>query len=129
MLSGRGRMQMDLMLFKDNIEPKWEHPANHQGGACLVNLPDKDLKLVEDAWMNLVMACIGERFEDGDQINGCMLNVKKKEIRLSLWIRDTPPETVDRITSTFGCVLKLRSHRTEFRPHEVVQKKSRFYRN
>ncbi len=38
-------------LFKDNIDPKWEHPKNAQGGCWTANVPKTpNAKQTLDAW-------------------------------------------------------------------------------
>jgi translation initiation factor 4E len=52
-------------LFKKDIEPKWESPANASGGSWSANIPQpknhEAKRRLDEWWMHAVMACIGER--------------------------------------------------------------------
>ena len=42
-------------MFRDDVEPKWEHPANAKGGSWLIVLPQQARKtLVDRYWLNTV---------------------------------------------------------------------------
>lgn len=53
--------------FKHGIRPEWEAPACVKGGEWVFAVPAKNKKLVDDWWLYLVLACIGENFTEGNQ--------------------------------------------------------------
>lgn len=80
-------------IFKEGIEPKWEDQANTRGGKWIVQMPPKlRASHLDQNWMWMVLACIGENFEDSDQICGCVVSVRKQNDRLALWTRDAHNE-------------------------------------
>lgn len=70
----------DYYLFKEGIKPMWEDSNNVNGGRWLV-IVDKhkrNMKL-DQYWLELMMAIIGEQFEEyGDHICGAVVNVRQK---------------------------------------------------
>eukprot|EP00695_Tsukubamonas_globosa_P000446 TRINITY_DN1355_c0_g1_i1.p2 TRINITY_DN1355_c0_g1~~TRINITY_DN1355_c0_g1_i1.p2 ORF type:complete len:197 (+),score=26.56 TRINITY_DN1355_c0_g1_i1:429-1019(+) len=74
-------------LFREGVEPKWEDPANSQGGKWLLVLSKRYLKSIDKFWENLVLGCIGETFPEGDFINGCVISIRKNQDKIALWLR------------------------------------------
>jgi translation initiation factor 4E len=85
----------DYYLFKSSSEPEWEHESNKGGGRWGFSLNRKDINLankVDDYWLNLLLAIIGEQFEDSDEINGIVVQKKPGEYRFGIWTRACPDE-------------------------------------
>jgi len=95
-------------LFKDNIEPKWEHPANEKGGKWTIII-GKTKGLLDRYWLWLLLACVGEQLEDDEnQICGAVVNVRKNQDKLSIWTKDADnKEAVMRIGRNIKRVLEL----------------------
>ena len=79
----------DYCLFKEGIEPEWEDPRNEKGGSWTINPKDvgKQQQDVDDMWLQGVMACIGDQFEESDEICGLMVSVRTRGNRMQLWTR------------------------------------------
>ena len=78
-----------IILFKNGIEPKWEHPQNHFGCHHECNLVDINSEETDQIWHNLVFALVGETFPFMQYINGVRFldRVKKfKSIKIEVWI-------------------------------------------
>ncbi|KAJ1547862.1 hypothetical protein HK096_010253 [Nowakowskiella sp. JEL0078] len=75
-------------LFKEGVQPMWEDKANQIGGKWVVQIgkATRD-KLVDPSWLNAVLACIGEEFEESDEICGLVMSVRKTQDRIALWTR------------------------------------------
>jgi len=75
-------------VFKEGIEPTWEDTQNIKGGKWVVSIKnsqrDSQLNLL---WMWSVLACIGNTFEDEDEICGVVVSIRKGSDRISLWTR------------------------------------------
>jgi translation initiation factor 4E len=41
-------------LFKDGIEPKWEHEQNRSGGKWVYQIPKRDRAATDDLWLDTV---------------------------------------------------------------------------
>jgi len=93
-------------LFKENIEPKWEHSDNSKGGKWILTAPKgSDL---DQLWLWTVLAVIGENFEEENEINGCVVSRRKPNDRLALWTRTSGHEAAQRrIGAKFKQVLEL----------------------
>lgn len=63
----------ELSLFKKDIKPMWEDPANTKGGQWVIRLRKNQL---DRSWENVCMAMLGEQFLVGDEICGIVLTTK-----------------------------------------------------
>lgn len=43
-------------------------------------------------WLHVVLSCIGEHYDDGDEICGVVVNVRMKQNRISLWTKTAANE-------------------------------------
>mmetsp|Transcript_6077 Transcript_6077/g.10428 ORF Transcript_6077/g.10428 Transcript_6077/m.10428 type:complete len:197 (+) Transcript_6077:116-706(+) len=76
-------------LFRSNIEPKWEDPANANGGRWTITVAQSGRKtLIDQYWLKTVLSCIGERLDDDNQICGIVVSVRKAQDKISLWTRN-----------------------------------------
>eukprot|EP01126_Amoeba_proteus_P034907 TRINITY_DN3501_c0_g1_i12.p1 TRINITY_DN3501_c0_g1~~TRINITY_DN3501_c0_g1_i12.p1 ORF type:complete len:177 (-),score=31.48 TRINITY_DN3501_c0_g1_i12:451-915(-) len=79
----------DYHLFKQGIEPKWEDVTNSKGGQWVVSLKNKPRENLTNTWLHLVLAVIGANFDEGEEIVGCVVSVRKTGgNRLAVWTRD-----------------------------------------
>lgn len=94
--SASGTVAIDaLMLFKDGIEPQWEHPANANGGHLQIQLKPNTVTgpQMDEYWNNTVLGMIGGMIEPNDMITGIRLVDKlsgsgpktANAIRIELW--------------------------------------------
>ena len=74
-------------FFVKNIEPAWEDPANAKGGRYQLRIPSTPNQpfLSNKLWEDLVLGLVGEQFTYPDEINGIVLNIKKKFNIISVW--------------------------------------------
>jgi translation initiation factor 4E len=76
-------------VFKKGIEPKWEDPSNEKGGKWTAII-GKQKGLLDRMWMWMLLACIGQVLEeDGDAICGAVVNVRRQQDKLCIWMRDS----------------------------------------
>lgn len=50
------------------IEPKWEDPRCEHGGKWTAMIPKAQPQMLDSAWLHAVLACIGEQFDEGDEV-------------------------------------------------------------
>jgi len=92
-------------IMKEGIRPEWEDPRNITGGEWMLPFLRKKSN-VNDWWVNLAMALIGEFFDDGDIITGGCVAVRKTQFRLNIWVSDkTNQDAIVRIGKQFKEVL------------------------
>ncbi|CAD7695665.1 unnamed protein product [Ostreobium quekettii] len=84
----------DYCLFKEGIEPEWEDPRNDKGGSWTISPKDvgRQQSDVDEMWLQAVMACIGDQFEESDEICGLMVSVRARGNRMQLWTRTASNE-------------------------------------
>jgi len=92
-------------LFKEHIEPKWEHSDNSKGGKWIVTVKGQKDQL-DKMWLWSILACIGENFEDGSEICGIVVSIRKPLDRLALWTKTASNEHIQR---SIGSTLKKSS--------------------
>ena len=72
-------------MFKEGVEPSWEDKANSKGGKWTCVVPKLKIKDLDEFWLNVALACIGEQFQIGDDISGVVVSIRKGQDRISLW--------------------------------------------
>jgi len=83
-------------LFKDGVEPKWEDTENRQGGKWIVTCKSGLKELLDKWWMWTVLGCIGENFDDENEVMGCVVSIRKGQDRLALWTKTWSKEDIQR---------------------------------
>jgi len=114
----------DYHLFKEGVEPKWEHEENKKGGKWVVTGNPKKKELLDNLWLWTILACIGENFEEEGEICGCVVSVRKSQDRVSLWTKTASKEQVTKsIGATWKKTLELPSTMTiGYQAHEDSMK-------
>ncbi|KIW07072.1 uncharacterized protein PV09_01962 [Verruconis gallopava] len=81
----------DYHLFKAGVRPEWEDANNKHGGKWSYSFRDKKLININDLWLHVMLAAIGETLEDEDdgEVMGVVVNVRKGFYRIGLWTRST----------------------------------------
>ena len=73
-------MGTDFHLFKEGIEPKWEDAKCAKGGKWTYFFPkSKDPSSLDDCWLSLLLAMIGEQFCEPSEICGAVVSVRQKQ--------------------------------------------------
>jgi hypothetical protein len=82
---------IDVMLFREGIKPMWEDDANKRGGKISIKLRKG---LATHLWEELVLALVGEQFEDSviRDVCGAVLSVRYHDDTISLWVRNAEDE-------------------------------------
>jgi len=80
-----------------HAHPQWEDPAfkkddEQHGGKWTFIV--KDRKLLDECWLNTVLALIGEQFTDPSEIAGAVVSVRKQQAKLCLWTRTEQNQAV-----------------------------------
>jgi len=83
-------------LFKETTEPKWEHADNIRGGKWIAACKSGNRDQLDKMWLWTVLACIGENFEDENEICGCVVSIRKGQDKLALWTRTSNNEQIQR---------------------------------
>jgi len=118
-------------LFKDGIEPKWEDIQNQNGGKWVVTLPKAKRESMDQLWLHLILALIGETFPDSNEICGAVTSVRKANDRLALWTRNTArPEATKDIGRQLKEVLNMGAKETVgYQVHKDSIKQNRSFSN
>lgn len=82
-------VKADYHLFKQGVRPEWEDPQNKHGGKWAYTTKERKGVPIDDLWLNLLLATIGETLEDDNdgEIMGVVVNIRKGFYRLGLWTR------------------------------------------
>jgi len=100
----------DVSFFKKGITPAWEDPHCAKGGRWVVKLEKIRPEQMDETWLNLMLALIGEQtFEDGDNdiVCGAVLsNRAKGASKLALWLKTSSKDPVIRIGQQYIEIMK-----------------------
>ncbi|GAM21844.1 hypothetical protein SAMD00019534_050190 [Acytostelium subglobosum LB1] len=94
-------------LFKEDIEPKWEHEANKRGGKW--SIATRDRTAMDNQWLQTVMACIGETFDYSDEVCGVVFSSRKAGDKITLWTKHGQDEKAAKDIGSYGnkCLYEL----------------------
>lgn len=82
-------VKSDYHLFKQGIRPEWEDAQNKHGGKWAYTSREKRNVPIDELWLNVMLAAIGETLEDEEEgeVMGVVVNVRKGFYRIGLWTR------------------------------------------
>ena len=107
-------LKSDYHLFKQGVRPEWEDAQNKNGGKWAYQFKDKRAVNIDELWLHVMLAAIGETLE-GDEANevmGVVVNVRKAFYRIGVWTRTTgakgSKDALMEIGRKFKEVLKLK---------------------
>jgi translation initiation factor 4E len=82
-------LKSDYHLFKQGVRPEWEDLQNKHGGKWAFQFKDKRATPIDEIWLQVMLAAVGETLEgeDSDEIMGVVVNVRKGFYRIGLWTR------------------------------------------
>lgn len=103
---------IDFSLFKKDITPAWEDEACEGGGRWIAKLEKSKPVNFDGLWMDLVLAVIGENFENigGQCIVGVVFAWRPKNIsKVAVWLSEREEEKVMPIGHAFRRLLQARS--------------------
>jgi translation initiation factor 4E len=118
---------VDIHIFKDGIRPVWEDQANRDGGKWILRLKKG---LAHRYWEALLLALVGEQFEDSDELCGCVLSCRFSEDIISVWNKQSHNRnSCIKIRDTLRRVLEIPLGATfEYKPHVEAIKDLKSYR-
>lgn len=99
---------------------------NAKGGKWSIRLRKG---VADRLWEDLILALIGDQFEDEDEVCGCVLSVRIQEDIISIWNKDeSNNQVLNRIRETTRRVLNLPTSTVfEYKSHnESLQDKGSF---
>lgn len=120
-------------IFREGIEPAWEHPKNMEGGKFVLTLNKKDSKTgkLDEYWLYTVLAVLGETIDKtGDEVNGAVVSIRKSQDRIALWLKDSkPPEHCIMIAERWKKALEIEKIPVKFQAHKDAAKSGNSFRN
>jgi len=108
-------VKSDYHLFKKGVRPEWEDSQNKHGGKWSYSFKDKRSINIDELWLHTQLAAIGETLEDdGTEVMGVVINVRKGFYRVGVWTKTTgksgSKEGLMKIGSNFKEVLQIGSN-------------------
>ncbi|KAL7721885.1 Eukaryotic translation initiation factor 4E [Entamoeba marina] len=96
---------IDSFFFRKDIEPK----TTENGGKLLFNLELNDKDFIEDIWLKLLLACIGETFELRDKLNGVSFSLRSLG-KFFIWVNTDTTEDLQKMIVYLRKFLNLPSN-------------------
>lgn len=92
-------------MFKEDIKPMWEDPANANGGKWVITMRNNPA-LLDRCWSWLAMGLVGQELDDrDDMICGAVVSLRSRIDRIQLWIRQK--DDVERVNAIGKKLVKL----------------------
>ncbi|KAL9050870.1 MAG: hypothetical protein Q9162_006379 [Coniocarpon cinnabarinum] len=84
-------VKADYHLFKKGVRPEWEDLQNKHGGKWAYTTKERKGVPIDDLWLQVMLAAIGETIEDDNdgEVMGVVVNVRKTFYRIGLWTKTT----------------------------------------
>ena len=118
-------------IFKDDIKPMWEDPANARGGKWVISM--RNPALLDRCWTWLVFGLVGEELDAGDDICGAVMSRRGRGDRIAVWVRDKDnTDVINSIGRRLLSLLDLKNERTismEFQLNEDALRTGTSYNN
>jgi translation initiation factor 4E len=82
-------LKSDYHLFQAGVRPEWEDPQNKHGGKWSYQFKDKRKVNIDELWLHVMLAAIGNTLEDEEdgEVMGVVVNVRKAFYRIGVWTR------------------------------------------
>lgn len=82
-------LKSDYHLFKAGVRPEWEDSQNKHGGKWSYQFKEKRNVAIDELWLHVMLAAIGETLEDEEdgEVMGVVVNVRKAFFRVGVWTR------------------------------------------
>lgn len=74
-------------MFRQGVKPTYEDKVNAAGGKWVAEIPKQQERALNNMWLNLMMAIVGETFSDGSDITGAVFQAKHRKMKISLWTK------------------------------------------
>ena len=109
------------LVFRNGIVPTTTDVNNCNGGR-LMYYYDKtsNESNINEQWLDILLACIGEQFPHSEYISGCVLNSREHQILILLWLQTTDRIIIKCIGSKLKQLLHLTASNVLFQPHSDV---------
>ena len=104
----------DYYLFRDGIAPMWEDSKNKDGGKITITLKKNvDFEFLDKLWLHSVLGCIGEQFDDENFICGVVLNIRKHQNRINIWLGNSEKDNVIVVANRWKELLEINKTRMQ----------------
>ena len=109
----------DYYFFRSNIKPMWEDPLNKDGGKITITFK-KDIsnEEIDKWWLYTVLGCIGEQYDEPDIICGVVLNIRKHQNRINIWLNDSDKDKVESVAAKWKELLEINNMEMSFLKHD-----------
>lgn len=112
----------DYYFFKNDIIPMWEDNNNKDGGKMTIIFKkyndNKKKDFLDKTWLYTVLSCVGEQFYDSDFICGIVLNVRKHQDRVNIWINTSSYEYINKIGLKWKDIIENKKITISFIKHD-----------
>ena len=85
---------VDYSLFKEGITPAWEDAALKNGGRWVMKLDKVRAQTLDDLWLSVSLALIGEAFlpHGGEVVCGAVVSLRNRVSKIALWLSTAKDE-------------------------------------
>eukprot|EP00126_Sphaerothecum_destruens_P014040 Sdes_comp24078_c0_seq1m22140 len=113
-------------LFKSGIHPSWEDPKNANGGRFFYAFPKNEVKgkdrkdTLNDLWLDILLALIGETLDDDDEACGVVLAIRKFQEKFAIWTSDHQSEAqIKKMRANLlECLPLIEANSLSYAPHK-----------
>ena len=98
----------------------WEDPLNKDGGKITIIIKkDYTDEEFNKLWLYTLLGCIGEQYDDVNMICGVVLNIRKHQSRINIWLNDSDKDRVEQVAAKWKELLELNKTQDISKPIEM----------
>mmetsp|Transcript_29047 Transcript_29047/g.40881 ORF Transcript_29047/g.40881 Transcript_29047/m.40881 type:complete len:213 (-) Transcript_29047:1253-1891(-) len=119
--------ESNVHIFREGSKPMWE--SFPKGGCFIKKVRKTEDNLLQRMWEELIIATIGEAFEDPDVV-GIVLSIRPKEDAISIWNKDNHNHSLRvKIGEILKEIWNLEAHTSiEYKQHSTSMRDGSTYR-
>jgi len=115
----------NIRLFKPNIKPIWEDPANDGGGKLVIRIREPPPEPASRLWQKLLQLAWADELHDADDVCGLVLSLRPKGHMISIWNKKSEDlEHIDAMTKHYKTALGLTRSTVQYQWHKESEQRN-----
>ena len=111
-------------MFKPNIQPAWEDPANANGGKLVIRVREPASEPAGKFWMLLLKAAFEGNLHNEEQVCGMVFSLRPKGHMISIWTRYSDDVKLDAMAKFYKQTLGLTRSTIQYQWHKESEQRN-----
>ena len=111
-------------MFKPDIKPTWEDPANSHGGKLVIRIREPAPEPASRLWMLLLRAAWANNLHSEEDVCGLVFSLRPKGHMISIWTRASEEVKLEAMTKFYRQVLGLTRSTIQYQWHKESEQRN-----